>query len=89
MDGIHYSHRGGFPYYKHRVNNSDGSGTHWETHRDPKRPNVEEDEFRYGEIHRTFDNCKDQRTSECIARFLEGSTENDVLVTTMGELLSV
>ena len=74
IDGFNYSSRGGFPYFRYK---KDGK---YKTGRIPGHdtPNS------FGVSLWADDNCINHDTRSCLARFFNGSTENDVLIFNVG-----
>ena len=75
IDGFNYTSRGGFPYFRKRTKNRT-----YETGRIPglNTPN---------DLAPTYwaeDNCINYDTRDCLARFFNGSTKNDMLIMSLG-----
>ena len=89
MDGFNYADRHGFPFYRWRDENNK-----WKTGRLPVGLNVSGHtvggngytpaEYADGQEFWIDDNCILHNTRECLGRFFNGSTTNDVLVVTLG-----
>ena len=89
MDGFNYSDRHGFPYYRWR-----GASNEWQTGRLPVGMNVSGHtvgghghspaEYPGDQEYWVDDNCILHDTRECLGRFFNGSSADDVLVFTLG-----
>lgn len=89
MDGFNYTDRNGAPFWKQRVHNHIGvdgeviPGSAWKVGRLANGRGNTPDEFEPGSFW-ADDNCIQHQTRECLARFFNGSTENDVFIFTLG-----
>lgn len=74
IDGFNYSSRGGFPFFRYKENGK------YKTGRIPGHdtPNS------FGIYLWPDDNCINHDTRSCLARFFNGSTENDVVIFNVG-----
>lgn len=92
MDGFNYSDRGGFPYFIYdksltNTSNSVDNSSNWVTGRLPSslrtssKPGLSPDEYN---SYWVDDNCILHKTRECLRSFFNESTENDILIFTLG-----
>jgi hypothetical protein len=74
IDGFNYSSRGGFPFFRYKENGK------YKTGRIPGHdtPNS------FGIYLWPDDNCINYDTRSCLARFFNGSTENDIVIFNVG-----
>ena len=84
IDGFNYSTRGGFPFWKWRDKDESSSGSDggkWKVGLHPK----EKKDYPEYDIEQSEDNCiHHTSTFDCLSEFFQNSTDNDVLIFTIG-----
>lgn len=103
-DGYYYYDRNGFPFFRHQIKEHTGGATKqvWTTGRlvaNQSWVGVTLHSSYYNhpkEVHADHlediwedDNCIHYATRDCLARFFAGSTENDVLIFTLGMVFAI
>ena len=92
MDGLNYTDRGGFPYFRYKTHGEDGWTTGKLEH-SHSLPSGEVVSRYYGhprDINADLwepyldGSCVDQDMSECLKDYFAGSTERDIVVLTLG-----
>jgi hypothetical protein len=92
FDGFDYTNRSGFPFYFQRVWDANIQNYTLITGRLPDaapghgvhKDNVPLSPGYVNNLYWSDDNCRGQEMRSCLAKFFQGSTENDILIFTMG-----
>jgi hypothetical protein len=92
-DGVHYSERNGFPFFRYHEGNQWHTGkqtcTNKATSQDEYCDNAHDLNADHAYPIRLEDNCVKDVTRDCFARFFHGSTERDILLFTLGMVFAM